>query len=331
MTALRGARLVLAFPSLVGLAACSGEPLTTALEEPFRASDAQFREGKLPGAPPLTNEDVRAGVEPKEPLVSSIALQNALIPPREPARSFSGLASRGSVAVGVRFEDLGTGYWLLPTGNSDAVNGDALEWRFRAAFAGGLPPGPHRLLFAALDGKGRAGTQTSITLCLASDIPDNNSACDPDQTPPALVVSLGWEAPLDLDLRVVTPSGKVVDSKRPSTAVKDDKGKLDLSAPGVGVIDGDAFASCIATGRNRENLVFQSTPEPGNYLVYANLYDACGQPGAAFDISVHTAVANEADGTLRQKETLHQSGQLQAAHANGGGALGLFVTAFTIR
>jgi hypothetical protein len=311
--------------------ACSGEPLTTALEEPFRIPDTQFHEGTLPGLPPLTADDVNSGVTPQAPFVSGVSLANALIPPREPARSFGGLASPGSVAVGVRFADLGSGYWLLPTRGADAVNDNALEWRFRAAFAGGLPAGKHQLLFAALDAQGRSGNQVGLSLCLQSEIPDNGSACDPTQAPPALVVSLGWQAPVDLDLRVVTPNGKVVDSKHPTTAEEGDDGKLDLTAPGVGVIDYDSFAGCIPDGRRRESLVFQTTPAPGTYLIYANLYDACGQPGAAFDVSVNKAVAGDTPDTLRLEQALDQTGELQAVHANGGAGIGLFVTSFTIR
>jgi uncharacterized protein YfaP (DUF2135 family) len=166
---------------------------------------------------------------------------------------------------------------------------------------------------------------------LEPEIPDNGSSCDPTKAPPALVVSLGWDARVDLDLRVVTPSRKVVDSKHPPTADDGEDGKLDRNAPGVGSIDYDSFASCVPDGRRRESLVFQETPPPGTYLVYANLFDACAQPGVAFEVSVHRAVAGDAPDTLRLEQASHQAGQLQAAHANGGGALGSFVTSFTIR
>jgi hypothetical protein len=123
----------------------------------------------------------------------------------------------------------------------------------------------------------------------------------------------------------------VVDSKHPSTAEKGDDGKLDLSAPGVGVIDYDSFAGCALDGRRRESLVFQSSPAPGTYLLYVNLYDACGQPGAAFEASVSRAVPGDEPHRLRLEEVIHQSGELQDVHANGGDALGLFVTSFTVR
>jgi hypothetical protein len=315
----------------LAMSGCGGEPLTTALEQPVRVPDAQFREGALPGLPPLTAAEVNAGVVPKAPSVSGVSLLSALIPAHEPARTITGFASQGSQAVGVRFADLGTGYWLLPTREVDTVNNDALAWRIRAAFGESAPPGKHQLLFAAIDAAGRSGNQVGLTLCLEPEIPDNGSGCDPTKAPPALVVSLGWDAPVDLDLRVVTPSHKVVDSKHPTTADEDEDGKLDRSAPGLGSIDYDSFASCVPDGRRRESLVFQDTPAPGTYLVYANLFDACDQPGVAFDVSIQRAVAGEEPDTLRLEQASHQAGQLQAAHANGGGGLGLFVTSFTIR
>jgi len=324
-------RVHAAFFSALALLACSSEPLTRALEEPIRIPDSQFHEGTLPGLPPLTADDINAGVTPQTPVVSGISLVNALIPPREPARTFSGLASPGSVAVGVRFADLGSGYWVFPTRAADAVNDNALEWRFRAAFGGNLPSGKHQLLFAALDANGHAGNQAGLSLCLLPEIPDNGSSCDPSQSPPALVVSLGWQAAVDLDLRVVTPSGKVVDSKHPTTAEKGENGKLDTTAPGVGVIDYDSFAGCVPDGRRRESLVFQSSPAPGTYLLYVNLYDACGQPGAAFDASVSRAAPGDEPDSLRLEEVIHQAGELQDVHANGGDALGLYVTSFTVR
>jgi hypothetical protein len=309
---------------VVGLTGCGGEPLTAGFEEPLRIAEAQFREGALPGLPPLTIDEINAGVMNKTPVVSGVSLGNAVIPPREPARAFSGLASPDSAAVGVRFADLGHGYWLLPTGNADVVNEGALEWRFRAAFAGGLPPGKHQLLLAAIDAAGRAGNQIGLTLCLKPEIPDNGSTCNPTIAPPAVVVSLGWDAAVDLDLRVLTPTGKLVDPKHPTTADRDADGKVDPSAKGVGVLDYDSFADCRADERRRESLVFQSTPPAGTYLVYAGLFDACGEAGVTFDVSLHV------DDGEKLVETFRKSVQLTAMQADGGNGLGTFITSFDV-
>ncbi len=315
--------------ALLGLVGgCSGEPLTPGFEEPLRLAGAQFFEGPLPGSPPLTADDLNAGVKPESPTVISVTLGNALIPPREAGRSLSGLASPDSSALGVRFADLGSGYWLLPTGSADPVSDGALEWRFSAAFAGGVSPGRHELLLAAIDGSGRAGNQAGITLCLLPEVPDNGNVCNPTTAPPDLVVSLGWDSAVDLDLRVVTPDGKVVDPKHPTTAVKGKDGKLDITAKGIGQLDYDSYAACRPDGHRRENLIFQSSPPAGTYLVYAGLFDACGKPGVTFDVSIHVA-SSTSDG-VRPVETFRQSAQLSAVQADGGAKLGTYITAFVV-
>lgn len=310
------------------LGGCSGEPLTPGFGEPLRIAEAQFREGDLPGLPPLTVEELNGGVKAESPTVVSVSLGNALIPPREPGRSLSGLASEDSAAIGVRFADLGSGYWLLPTGSPDPVSDGALEWRFRAAFGEDAPAGRHELLLAAIDGDGRAGNQVGLTLCLLPEIPDNGNACNPATRPPDLVVSLGWDSAVDLDLRVITPDGKVVDPKHPTTAVEGTDGKVDLTTEGIGALDYDSQAGCTPDGRRRESLVFQSSPPPGTYLVYAGLFDACGQSGVTFDVSVHVA-SSTTDG-VRLVETFRQSAQLAALQADGGAKLGTYITAFVV-
>jgi hypothetical protein len=307
---------------------CSGEATTAGLDQPIMALDAQFFEGKLPGLPPLTTDDVNAGVKPKSPSVTSVSVANSLVPIGEPSRSISGRASLDALAVGMRFADAGSGYWLVPTTSADVVNSGELEWRMRAAFGQGIEPGLHKLLFAAVDARGRSGTQAAINLCLIPEVPDNANACDPSVSPPALVISLGWDAPVDLDLRVVTPTGKVVDSKHPSSADEDADGNLDLDAPGIGFIDHDGVSHCNPSGGRRENLVFQTTPPAGTYLIYANLYDACGERGVHFDVSLHVAAPGKEPDTFSVEQTYRQAGELQAIHENGGAKLGMFVTSF---
>jgi nitrogen fixation protein FixH len=103
---------------------------------------------------------------------------------------------------------------------------------------------------------------------------------------------------------------------------------LDPNAPGTGLIQNDSFANCAAEGRRRENLVFETTPQSGTYLVYANLFDACGQDSVHFEVTLHVAVPGKQAGTFAVEETYRQAGELQAVHANGGAKLGMFVTSF---
>ena len=60
--------------------------------------------------------------------------------------------------------------------------------------------------------------------------------------------------------------------------------KESLADPRVGRLTRDSDAGCALDGRNSEAIVFQEAPARGSYLVYADLFDACGEPGALFDL-----------------------------------------------
>lgn len=322
---LRFARLPLFGLLLLG---CSGEDTTAGFGQPLRVKDAQFRAGELPGLPPLTADDINAGVKATPPSIESVSIGINVVAEDEPSRSIHGNASSDSAAVGVRFAELGDGYWLVPTSSVDPLATAVVDWSLDAAFDRGLSAGLHKLLFAAIDEHGKSGTQGEASLCVTSSLPDNGNACDPSTSPPNLVIQLAWDAPVDLDLRVVTPTGKVVDSKHPTTVDADGNGKVDPSAAGAGAFDHDAFAHCQPLGRRAENLIFQDNPPAGTYLIYANLYDACGQADVHFDVSLHVAEPGDDEGTFKQTQTFHQAGQLEAVHANGGAKLGMFLTSF---
>src|SRR3954451_5560079 len=91
--------LLLGSTALLG---CSGEETTAGFGQPMQVLDAQFFRKKLPGSPPLTAQDVNAGVKPTAPAVTSITLPNSVIPVGEPNRAISGHASLGASAVAVQ-------------------------------------------------------------------------------------------------------------------------------------------------------------------------------------------------------------------------------------
>jgi hypothetical protein len=131
-----------------------------------------------------------------------------------------------------------------------------------------------------------------------------------------------------IDIDFETPSLELspgeTDPKHPTTADRNADGKVDPSAKGVGALDYDSFADCRPDERRRESLVFQSTPPAGTYLVYAGLFDACGEAGVTFDVSLHV------DDGDRLVETFRKSVQLTAMQADGGNGLGTFITSFDV-
>jgi hypothetical protein len=319
-------RTSLTFLLLLG---CSSDPVTVGLTEPLRVRDGQFQEGSLPGLPPQTLEQILAEEPPIPPTFTSLDARPGPIEVGE-ERSLSGRTTSDAVAVAIGFPDLGSGYWVAPTQAADPTNNGELTWGLSFNINPSLSPGLHELLLAAVDAQGRSGNRRAVELCVEREVPDNGNVCDPTTPPPALVVSLSWDSDADLDLRVVTPGGKVVDGKAPSTAVRDADGNIDPTAPGIGQLDLDSNSNCVIDHRRRENLIFQQKPAPGTYLVYANLFDSCGHESVRFQASLHSAVDAE-DGTFSVTESYSVAGGLIAAQANAGRKLGSFVTEFKVQ
>lgn len=307
------------------LAGCEGESVTAGFEEPVRVINGQFQEGTLPGAPPLTPDEVAAGVEPESPRVTAVDGIGGILRFGDPRQTIRGRASNDAVAVAFRFEDLGSGYWIEPVRGPDALNAGEFTWSFDAQFSRALPVGRHRLLFAAVDAEGRAGTELDVALCAASEVPDNDNACLPTQKPPALVISLAWDLNADIDLQVRMPDGLLVDPKHPVAApVGGD------AASALGHLDLDSNSACLIDGVRRENLIFAQPPPSGTYAIYANLFEACAKPSVRFTATIHMPAEGEQPGAFQQVEVFRASGTLLASQANADAKLGLFVGKFVV-
>lgn len=307
--------------SLCALSACGGEPLSTGLREPFRVENAQYREGPLPGSPPLSAAELGAGTEPATPYPTPPEVAGRIVSPADVGFDVSGRASTDTYAVGFQLAGLGTGYWLLPVGAPDPTNADELSWRAALDFGEALPSGLQQLLIAAFDARGRSGTQRELELCVRAPTSDNLNGCDPTLEPPALVVSLSWDNAADLDLEVVAPDGSLVNRQNPRG-----------NGPGIGAaqLQRDANSGCVRSGVPREDLVWTSRPAAGTYAVHVNLHAACGEAGATFQLSTWESAAAENPDEFVQRETFRSAGTLVAVQANGGAARGLAVTQIAI-
>jgi hypothetical protein len=127
----------------------------------------------------------------------------------------------------------------------------------------------------------------------------------------------------DLDLIVRTPNGKLVDARHPSTLAEGEAASSNL-----GVLYTAHNAGC-ADNVQREDLIWRDAePEPGTYLVYANLFAACGNSTTHFALSAYLRSNAEdvTSYTLQRIEPVVR-GELLAGSANGGTGSGLYVTA----
>jgi hypothetical protein len=313
-------------------AACTGSQVAgnAGVGEPLVVESGQFFAGTLPGSPPLGSSDEGGTAPPRGAQVIDVNAANRVIRPGEMGMTISGHTTTDAQTVAVRFAGLGSGYWVVPVGGPDPTDNGLLTWSVTADFARDLPAGTQSLLFAAIDGKGASGVQQELPVCVDTPVPDNLNACDPTRAPPAAVLSLAWDTPVDLDLVVQTPAGAVVGGKNATTAAPAADGGANVPGAGAGVLDRDSNRDCAIDGIQREDVVWQSSPPSGVYQVWADLYSACGQASVRFTVSLWLAEA-QPDGTQRLVEHPFADGELLAQQANAGSSPGLFVGDFILQ
>jgi hypothetical protein len=312
-----------ALASTLALAGCTGESSSLGLGEPLQVSSATFISGSLPGAPPVD------GGASSPPDVSDIQSVDDVMWPGEAGKTLSGLVTDTATAIDVRFADIGSGYWVFVPGPPDPTTPGQLTWSISLDIAAAAPPGLHTLRFAAVDADGHSGSQTDLDTCITDPVPDNLNACAPTIAPPRAVLSLAWSAAADLDLALVTPSGQVIDPKHPAATPPADGG-ASPDPESVGVLDHDSGAGC-AAGLHREDIVWQHAPLSGTYLVYVNMFSACGAQAAPFTVTLYAAEPLAGvDGGQTLAQSFQIEGELLAVDANGGATMGLFVKQFSL-
>lgn len=303
--------------SVLLLAGCTGEvEQQLGLFEPVRVPDGEFIESDIP-------------VADGGPEVTSIEAASGILTTGQQGRLLAGRTGADAYAIALRLEGLGTGWWVRPVQDEDPLYPGERDFQLQYDVGGGAPPGLHRLLLAAVDVDGRRGPEFPLEVCVRDEaVPDNLNACDPTISPPALVIALSWDRDVDLDLVVETPDGKRISHKSPSSAEKIDNEvpKDALADPRVGRLNRDSNAGCTIDGRSSEALVFQEPPARGAYLVYADLFDACGEPGALFEVVVYRREARDGD-TFALVEQARTAGGVWDLQASGGGGVPLYVTA----
>lgn len=320
-------RCILLFTAF-GIPGC-GDTATSGADEPFRVyrvddgRAAQFFPGRLPvgrsdqpatSAPEDTNEPV-ASADGQLPEVTSFDPTNRIIFPGQKNGAMKGLLSVNSASVALEF-DAGSGFWVMPAGTPDVGSDGKLEWKAKVDFSPNIEPGYHDITAAAIGPDGRFGTSITHKICIAGRTADYINACESKVPPPETVISLSWDTNVDLDLQIVTPKGRLVTPKFPTTVEPNEDGAL---PEGAGMIDRDSNAACDIDGIRFENLVFdKEKPTRGStWGIYVDLFDACKQAVVHFDVGVYVAKQGK-DGNKRLVQIGNRQGMLLASQVNGG-------------
>jgi len=304
-------RGILTLASLLACAACDGTEDPIAIDEPLVVQQADFKNGALPFA-------VLPGAPAPVPTITSLAAGFGVLRPGTRGAEVSGRASKEAYSVGVRFKDQGSGYWVRPVGGEDPLIPNELNWSFALDAATDIEPGKHDLEVVTFDKDGNAGNKQALSLCIASELPDNLNVCDPKVAPPLVIASLSWNADADLDLTVVAPDG---------TAFGRSKRSLIRNGVVLARLDNDGVSGCLADGRRRESFVWNDVAQVGSWNLFVNLFDACGKPAVDFVLTTYQRVANP-DGTfaLLPLSESTVNGTFTRAQANGGAQAPLFVS-----
>jgi hypothetical protein len=306
----------------LGAAACSGQSSSVAPNEPMQVEHAQFIPGALPGLPPWVAVD-GATEDPAE--LTHLAIDDAVsrpfgaLLPGATHQQFAGFATQDAVAIGVALADVGSGYWVVPVAGLNPQMLGKVDWEFFSDFNANAASGRHKLRLVAIDATGAAGRQVEVPLCIDSFVPDNGHACIPDNAPPAALISLVWDDNFDLDLHVLTPDGVDINAK-PAIDSQFDAGAAD---GGVPAIDRDSIRGCVFDGYRREDVIFQSPPDPGTYGIYAKPFAACGQTAVRFTVTVYALAGACPDCAL--EATFTQGGEFLSIQAAGDTTPGLFI------
>ncbi len=204
-------------------------------------------------------------------------------------------------------------HWQVTPAGFDFVVSDELLFGAELEFSHAIPSDALTVELQAVDAQGQAGPIISRTYAVADDVP-----------PAQLLVSLAWDAPVDLDLHVELPSGVVVGSKNVN-AYEPVPGMItppDGKTLG-GYHDFDSNQQCVLDLRNRENVVWAVSPPPGRYRVYAELFSACDAASVNFEVSAeHSTVIGRAGGTMYAFDARQ--------HARDTDAPGLLVLEFEV-
>jgi hypothetical protein len=178
-------------------------------------------------------------------------------------------------------------HWVVLPSSFDFTVPNELTYSIQLGFSFAIQPSTLNVHLQAADEKGRLGPASVAEYTILPDVP-----------PAALLVSLGWDAPADMDLYVELPNGTIVGPKN-INSTKPSSIPGDPSYMYGGYVDLDSNQQCLIDALNRENFVWldhvgdpNNVPPPsGRYKVYANLFAPCGASSVNFEATATLAGA----------------------------------------
>ena len=301
---------------LVGLPGCQGEQPSTGSNNLLRVKGAQRMDGHISAIAGDAPVQVTAPTSGKSQVYAGqqdVLLTGSVGPTDETGP----LAS--AVAVGIDEED---SYWVLPAPDRDSAASYLMNFRAALSFSPDLDPA----LFSTDD---QTGTP-KVSVVLMSITNGVMGASRPydfhilTQTAPTgdLVVSLSWDAPVDLDIHVVAPlpdgNGTIeVWAKNPSALPAEGTpgAPVDsMARKAGGYLDCDSNAACQIDNLDRENVVWTGAAPAGHYIGRVDAFSLCGLKSTSWHMMAYQRgrIVQDTWGTIT-------SAQAAMTHSTGSG------------
>jgi len=284
--------------------AASSDP---GLSSILRVEGGQYRPGPLPAA-----TEGPDGIQ-LLPRFSSVVIGDT----RASARAvFAPDARAAAIAI-----DGVDGAWIVPAGVPDLDTPGMPVARFGFAITGEIEPGPFTLVATGVDAQGRFGSPVSAEIIAAEEAPPIGE----------LVIGLTWSGPADLDLHVVDSLGGEAWADKPNSMIPPPPGTpIDPNSMEHllhGQLDHDGNRGCTLHAHPSEHVIWQMSPQAGEYIVRVDTRSMCGAPSAVWYVDVYrptvdgTELVGSARGTSTPADVLFGLDKL------GLGRAGLGVTA----
>ena len=209
-------------------------------------------------------------------------VSQVLRPQAEVVRGDGGVVLRGRLAPGgtaLHIQAVGDDdHWVIPAKGFDFVVSDELQFAATLEFSYAIDVDELPVRLQAADENGKLGPIVETSFFMAAAVP-----------PSRLLISLAWDAPVDLDLYVRDGNGTIVGSKN-INSYEPPGGQVpppDAWREG-GFLDFDSNQHCELDSRNRENVIWiEGEPPPGRYQVFAHLFSSCGHAAVNMITTAH--------------------------------------------
>jgi len=232
----RAAYIAMCALSVLGCESTSSFDL--GLDQQVRVQNGQLLKGQPidPGCDPATSSTCG-------PAVTEVRRNQTEVSRGDGTVGVQGRLGPGATALHVWAEG-DSNHWVVLPSNFDFTVPDELTYSIQLEFSFAIQTDTLNVHLQAADESGRLGPPSIAEYTILPDVP-----------PAALLVSLGWDAPADMDLHVQLPDGTMVGAKN----INSTKPSSIPGDPGYmygGYLDLDSNQQCVTDALNRENFVW---------------------------------------------------------------------------